>query len=133
MKKKLLFLLLAVVSVASLYAQEGEIFVRDFGEAGLTHVFDEKLFFLIEEGESEQWYLDLDYDGEDDFYYMGVMIRDAPWECHNYVVTDFQVDNTSPLRLAFGLHIGDTLSAPNINWERIHIFPDLNWLILNDY
>lgn len=125
MKKRLIFLLLVELVAATLHAQEGEIIYRDFGETGLTHEFDERLFFLIEVGECELWHLDLDYDGENDFYYEGVMNHNGfGWGCMNYVWTCFQVDNTSPLTLATNLQIGDTLSASITNWNSVYCFPN---------
>ena len=66
MKKKLLFLLLAVIATASLRAQEGEIIYTDYGPEGWSYEFDR----MGPDG-FDTLQIDLDRDGVADVFYRG--------------------------------------------------------------
>ena len=65
MKKKLLFLLLAVIATASLRAQEGEIIYTDYGPEGWSYEFNAKAAAI------DTLQIDLDNDGITDLFYHG--------------------------------------------------------------
>lgn len=97
MRKKLVFLLIAMISTAGLRAQEGEIIYTDYGAEGWSYEFDANAAAI------DALQIDLDNDGTTDLFYHGC--SSLSLYLHGPTVAMIDLDSK------FGYNVGSTFSC----------------------